>query len=111
MLAVAAVASHEIGEGLLAVASCSVVEAPPPGTPRPDTTQRIYDGDRRVDNVAAAAQNADLGRGCCRHDHAVLGFDRRHRGGERRRRAAVAITAQAASWGAAGHRRGEDRAH
>ena len=109
----------EIEEGLPAVGELQRHEAAAAEVARRriDDRQRIADGDRRVDGVAAAAQHvdADLGREVLRrHDHAVLGRDRRHRGGlgDAEQRGRRDHGAQAAGKEeAAGHRRGEDRAH
>ena len=68
-------------------ASWIVMKPPPPRLPAAgiDDRQRIADRDRGVDGVAAPLQDvdADLGRQVLGGDHhAVLGRDRRHRGGK-----------------------------
>ena len=72
-------------------ASCIVMKPPPPRLPAAgiDDRQRIADGDRGVDGVAAVAsarrRRPRVARCWARHDHAVLGRDRRRRGGARPR--------------------------
>jgi hypothetical protein len=82
----------EVEEGFPAVAELQRHEAAAAEVAcrRVHDRQRIADGDRRVDRVAAAAQDIDpdLGGEALRaDDHAVLCGDRRHRGGCGRRRA------------------------